>query len=337
MKKTILYTIILFTFFISCKKDNSTSVPITGIGNDIYYSLVNGVVGSVSSTNWDIAFNTYKFSPTIITNGGAGIKLYTYPNGDTSVWNNTLSISSLNTWPVMYNADTCWTWGAFQRNKTSNPLDYGWGVYNMITNELVGDSLFIIQLQDKSYRKLWMIKRAINNTFIFKYANLDGSGIKTDSVNCNNYSSKNFIYYSIAQEKTIDREPAAGDWDFVTTKYIATSGEQTPTVVTGILTSWIFNVNPATYPATITPTGTLSEKVSGVDTTTNVFSTANFSTNISTIGWSWGIYNQTANNYSIIPQQVYFLKTSSASVYKIVFTGFTASTGLIQFNQTKLK
>ncbi len=343
MKTIVLYIFILLTFFVSCKKEknSSSSNPGTSLNmgagntNDIYFSLTKGVVKSEPGTNWDIAFNTWMFSATIITNGGAGIKLYTYPDGDTSSWNKTLSTTSINTRPAMYNADTSWTWGAFQRNKTANPFDYGWGVYNLNTNEVVGDSLFIIQLQDNTYRKLWIIKRSVNSTFIFQYANLDGTGQKLDSVNCNNYSAKNFIYYSIARENTIDREPADTAWDFVATRYIATTGEPSPKVVTGILTSWIFNFNPAVN--SYTTTGTVAAEITGVNDSTTNYSSAHFSTQINTIGWDWTTYNQATNTYSILPQQVYFLKTSSDNIYKLVFTGLTAGTGIIQFDQTRIK
>lgn len=344
MKVNILLTILILSFCISCKKENS-SKPVTTINmgasyaNDIYYSLSNGVVATVSRTNWEIAFNTNIFSATIITNGGAGIKLYTFPGGDTSVWKDTLNITSISSWPVMYNADTSWTWGAFQRNTVfSNPFDYGWGIYNLSTNEVIGDSLFVIQLQDQSYRKLWIKKKAVNNTYIFQYAHLNGTGSKLDSVNCSNYNTKNFIYYSISQEKTVDREPAATAWDFVATQYVATTGEPSPTPVTGILTSWIFNVNPTTNPPVIATTGTVAAEVTGVNVSTTDYSSAVFSTDISAIGWNWATYNQATNTYSINPQQVYYLKTSSANIYKIVFTSFTGpGTGEIKFEQTKLK
>lgn len=343
MKNLILYIFLLSIFFNSCKKDNS-SAPATSINmgagntNDVFYSLANGVVASIPGTNWDIAFNTNVFSPTIITNGGAGIKLYTYPGGDTSVWNTTLSITSIGNWPAMYNADTSWTWGAFQRNTTSSPFDYGWGVYDLSTNEVIGDSLFIIQLQDQTYRKLWMKKKAANNTYIFEYANLDGSDSKIDSVNSASYSTKNFIYYSIAQEKIVDREPAVNTWDFVATRYIASTGVAQPTLVTGFLTNFVINVNPTTNPFTLTPTGTMAAEVTNVNVSSTAYSSANFSTHICTIGWDWASYNQNSKTYSILPQQIYFLKTPTANIYKIVFAGDAGSgTGIIQFDQTKIK
>ena len=343
MKKLTTYILFLI-LIVSCKKDNtipSTNLTMgSGYNNDIYYSLANGVVSTVPRTNWDIAFNTNIFSATILTNGGAGIKLYTYPGGDTSVWKNTLSTSGINTWPVMYNADTSWTWGAFQRNTVfSNPFDYGWGIYDYSnTHDIIGDSLFIIQLQDQTYRKLWMKRKAsLKNTFIFEYANLDGSSSKLDSVNCNSYLTKNFVYYSIAQEKIIDREPISTAWDFVATQYMATSGKTTPTAVPGILTSWIFNLNPTTQPPTFTTTGTLAAEVSGANANSTSYTSATFSSDISTIGWSWAGYNQASNTYSVQPQQVYFLKTST-DIYKLVFTSFAGSgTGVVQFDQTKVK
>ncbi len=43
-----------------------------GYANEIYYSLENGVVGSVSRSSWDIAFSTNPMSSTILINEGYG-------------------------------------------------------------------------------------------------------------------------------------------------------------------------------------------------------------------------------------------------------------------------
>ena len=88
--------------------------------NDIYYSLENGVVATVSRTNWDIGFHTTVWTASIITNGGAGVNLYTYPNADTTGWN-TVDTIGMASWPVLYDSEDNWEDGAFNRNAGGHP------------------------------------------------------------------------------------------------------------------------------------------------------------------------------------------------------------------------
>lgn len=51
-----------------------------------YYSLENGSAGRVFRDFWDIGFKSGIFTSSIIANTTMGVKLYTYPNADTSAW-----------------------------------------------------------------------------------------------------------------------------------------------------------------------------------------------------------------------------------------------------------
>ncbi len=226
MKGKLISSVLLILLTMSCKKEVTPVVTVTetltmgnAYINDIYYSMADGIVSTVPRTNWDIAFQTGSRSSTILINGGAGMKLYTYPNGDITSWNS-VNTTGIETWKALNNSDTTWSLGAFERNALGHP-DYGWGIYNSVNHDVVGDSLFVIQLQDQSYRKLWIKKKASSeNKYIFQVANIDGSGTVLDTVDCNPYITKNFIYYSFSTKNAIDREPAMDAWDFVVTKYI---------------------------------------------------------------------------------------------------------------------
>jgi hypothetical protein len=332
MKSKFFYSLILILSIISCKKKDDVppvviSETITmgsGYASDIFYSMTNGVVATVPRNNWDIAFLTGTRSSTIIINAGANVKLFTYPKGNINSWN-TVDINGISSWPAMNNSDTTWSFGAFERNALGHP-DYGWGIYNSISHDVIGDSLFIIQLQDQTYRKLWIMKKAsTENKYIFQFANIDGSGLVLDTVNCNPYTSKNFIYYSFSTKDVIDREPATSEWDFVVTKYIEmipdNTGGKVPYPVIGVLAN----------------VGVKSATLDDVDVTTNDFSTAKFVTSMSEIGSDWKSFNMTTSVWSLKANRVYFIKTVSGTVSKIVFTGFEGSgTGIIRFDKSKL-
>jgi hypothetical protein len=331
MKLNLIIVVLLTLFTTSCKKEdtpivttNETLTMGSGYANDVYYSMINGIVSTVPRTNWDIAFETGSRTSTILINGGAGLKLFTYPNGAISSWNN-VSTTGIASWKVMNNSDTTWLLGAFERNALGHP-DYGWGIYNTVTHDVVGDSLFVIQLADQSYRKLWLIKKASSdNKYIFQFANIDGSGFLLDTVNCNPYTGKNFIYYSFATKDVIDREPLKEAWDFVLTKYIEMipdgTGGKVPYPVIGVLTN----------------NGVRSATLDNVDVSTIDYSSAIFVTAISEIGSDWKSFDMNLNQWTLKSNRVYFVKDKNMSVFKIVFTGFEGSaTGIVKFDKAKL-
>jgi len=117
-----------------------------GYTDDVYFSLDNGEITRVDRTNWDIAFYANVYTAGIITNDGNSIVLKTYPNGDISSWDN-VDTTGYSSWTEMYNDETDWENGAFNRNQTGHP-DYGWGTLSMVDFNITGDSLFLIQLPD---------------------------------------------------------------------------------------------------------------------------------------------------------------------------------------------
>ncbi len=79
-------------------------------------------------------------------------------------------------------------------------------------HEVIGDSLHIIKYLDENndefFKKLWIEKKiSMQNTYVFKFADLDGSNEVNQVINCNDYSDKNFVYYSLLNETILDREP----------------------------------------------------------------------------------------------------------------------------------
>ena len=295
-----------------------------GYANDVYYSMANGVVATVPRTNWDIAFMTGSRTSTIIINAGAGIKLYTYPDGDLSAWS-VVNPAGISTWKPMNNSDTTWSLGAFERNALGHP-DYGWGIYNSVSHDVVGDSIFIIQLKDQSLRKLSVTKKvSVGNEYIFRFAGIDGSNQVIDTVDCKPYTGKNFIYYSFDEQNVIDREPLTDSWDFMITKYIEMipdgSGGKVPYPVIGVLTN----------------SGIRSATIDNVDVTTTDYSSASFVSSVSEIGSDWKSFNMTLNQWTLKSNSVYFVRDRNMKVYKVVFTGFGGSgTGRIEFKKTNL-
>jgi len=282
-----------------------------GYVNEIYYSMSAGNKGAVDRKQWDIAFRTNRMSASILTNDGAAVELYTYPKADTSGWA-TVNISEIATWTKMYNSPTDWETGAFCVNQKDHP-DYGWCIYNSLHN-LVGDSLFVIKLRDGSYRKLWIKEKfSSNNIFEFRFANIDGSGDNSVSLDCNPYTAKNFVGYSLSTNSIVDFEPApAAQWDILFTKYMGLSGT-TPYPLTGVLSNY----------------GVKANKFKPVPLSFIDYTSAPIYVTRSFIGADWKTYNFSANKYDVIDSLVYFVQDKGGNINKLIFKDFDMNTGRI--------
>jgi len=293
-----------------------------GRTHDVFYSLKTGNETSVIRSNWDIEFSTAIMDVTIRTNGANGVKLYTYPNAGLDGWNN-MDTTGLHIWPELYNSDTDWEVGAFNKNASGNGLDFGWGVYSTVTHKIVGDSLFVMQLPDGSFRQLWIVMKdptvAGDNKYTFKYANLDGSDEKEVVVPLNDWAQKNFIGYSFENNDFVDREPASMDWDLEFCKYIVLYGGVMYYPVTGILQN--YNVQAASYMPV--DTSIVDYEITALD-----------SANISTIGNNWyALQGGMPPTYALEDSLVYFVSDQESSIWKVVFENYDSNLGEIGFRK----
>ena len=287
--------------------------------NQSFYSLENGEISNLNNSDWDLAFSTANMSSSIRINAGMGTELYSYPLGDTTDWNN-FNSSNLSSWLPIYNSDTNWFIGAFDKHSTSM-FDMGWGMYSMITHYVTGDSLYAIKTVGGDWKKLW-IQELANGEYTFKYANFDGSNEINASVLKANYSDKNFVYYSLDQNSVLDREPNSVDWDITFTKYI-TPVQGMPYGVTGVLSNDGVHVaqadnipDPNSY---------------------NDYSQHPMMTEINSIGYDWKSFDMSTFSYSVEPYRCYFVKDLQNKIWRIIFTSFEgSSTGNIEFNTLEM-
>jgi hypothetical protein len=285
--------------------------------NDIYYSFENGVIASPVRATWDIGFRTTVWTASIITNGGSGVNLYTYPNSDTAGWNS-VDTSGISIWPLLYDDETDWEYGAFCRNSFGHP-DYGWGKYNPINHDVVGDSIYILKTLTGSYLKIWILrKNSIANTYYLRYAELDGSNQKEVTLDINPYRSKNFVYYNLTSGELLDREPDTAAWDVLFTKYMGLQTNGTYYPVVGVLN------NVKVYAKEFYPV--LPDFIDW--TSTPLDSTK------SPIGWEWKSFDMN-NGWTIADSTAFFIHTWDRDIYKLVFTKFGgSSSGKIVFESS---
>ena len=319
MKKAILTSLLAATCM-SAGAQVITDTVSTGATyvNQVWYSLSADEQGNAPKNNWDLAFDVSGFGATILINSITGTTLYNYPKADLSGWA-TVDTTGLSTWTARWNAETSWAYGAMGNYADpANAYDLDWGTYNLTTHVVTGDSIYIIKLANGAYKKL-AIESLSGSVYNFKYADLDGSNAHTATLDKSAYSGKNFGYYSIQSNAALNREPLAANWDLLFTQY--TAFIPGPYTVTGILT----NNNVAVAKCI---------NIANVATYTD-WASATFSTNINAIGYNWKTFTGMA--YEIQDSTVYFVKTATGDIWKMILTGFSgSSTGSFMFSKEKL-
>ncbi|PZF73944.1 T9SS type A sorting domain-containing protein [Taibaiella soli] len=290
--------------------------------NNVWYSLPNDEQGSVSKKNWDLAFQVYGgYTASIMANNIGGTTVWLYPKdaATTTSWA-AVDTNGLSTWSKLYNSDITWGDGALSRNvDVTNANDLGWGLYDMNTHYVMGDSIYIVKTVSGTYKKLW-IKSLISSVYTFTFANLDGTAETTDTVGKATYAGQNFGYYSLDNSAALSREPLTANWDIVFGQYYS-SAYNPPYAVTGVLQ----NNGVKVAKAVIDP----STVGNYVDTNHT------FATSISTIGFDWKTFN--GQTYDVNDSVVYFVKRMNNDIWKVVFTGFGGSTdGNFIFTKEKI-
>lgn len=300
----------------------------TGAGypNQVFYNLQNGNKNAALMNEWDLAFQVNLMTAGIHINSINGVALYRYPSAAASA-NAFANFDTTGSaaWPRLYNSENKWENGAFNATAAGvSPFDFGWGNYQGSPgNNVIGDSLYLLVKGSTKY-KFWLMEKTNTNKYIFRFAAVDGSVDVTDTVDAQATSSKNMVYYNLASQTTLDREPAAGQWQLLFTRY----------------TSFVPQPAPAYYPVTgvVSNKGVKIAQVAGVDTDTYTDTTgAGFSTDINVIGYDWKQFSPPAGPWVIEDSLVYFVLTPANELWKLVFTDFGGSaTGNYIFSKEKL-
>lgn len=313
MKTTLLSALCLATMLVNAQEEKTIELGTGDATKDVFYNLSEGATESdAMANNWDLAFEISGWTASIRVNSAHGTSVWKsdIPAGD---WE-TFSNDNMASWEALHDSPTSWNEGALNRD-ASGDTNLGWGTYDFITHVVSGTHIYLIQLQDETYKKL-LIEKLQSGVYYFTYADLDGSNEMSETIAKEDYENKNFAYFSLANNEALDREPLTADWDMVFGKYIDMV-QDTPYPVTGVRTNSNIDVAEA----------------AGVDTETAVFIDYQMSSdNISTIGYDWKSFN--GMGYDIADDLCYFVKDKAQNVYKIVFTDYSGSSlGTISFTQ----
>lgn len=307
MKKLILSLLTVSSAAITAAQMVTDTVSLgPGYSNMAWYSLENDEQANVTKSDWDIAFQASSMGSTVRINPATGTRLWRFP-GDTSQFA-TLDTAGMSGWTELFDADTSWSYGAFSQDLSGGSFDIGWGTYSMITHTVTGDELYVIELSNGQYQKIW-IENLISGEYTFRHATLDNMMDMTHTVDKSNYPDKNFVYYSLQNHNAIDKEPAVSTWDLAFQQY--STWDLGGYLVSGVL------LNEGVEAAKAYPVNDSS--------TYTDFMSETFSHELNTIGYDWKNFNMSTFQWELADSTVYFVRDIDGDVWRLIFTEFGGS------------
>ncbi len=291
----------------------------------VYYSFDQGVTASDTGKTWDIGFAVHdqQFGGIFINEYAERDKRpHVFLLAQNKTFNDIIDVST-TVFDTLRNPDLNWNEGALNAIKDpSNPLDYGWGV-QAANQSIYGDKVVVVSYPDTTYRKLTIDSLDLQGNYHFKYANLDGSGLRTETFNTTNFPGKTMAHFSLKDKGFKNLEP--NNWDLFLTRY-----------------NTLANINGGGF-LNYTVTGFLSglnvevAEADGVDPyTINAYDyCGTFQPEIDIIGFNWKAFNLDDFLWELDEDRVFFVKLPNNDIWKFYIIDFEgAFTGKMVFEQT---
>lgn len=334
--KKILLSALFMGGIISSQAQNWVSDSVTigaGYANRSFYSLENGVVGSVPFNNRDFLVDvTSMYSASIRINGGFNAALYKYTAGDTADWStlDTAGLATSTGWVRARDNRESISPSAFETGAAGHP-NYGWGEYNDITHNVTGNRLFVYKTVGTGtpgtavWKKIWIKELSSTSlAYTILVADLNGANEETITVSKQGVTGKNFVYYSFATGQTSNDEPAAVSYDLVFSKF-----EDEYSFMGGTSLQAVTGVEVAPGAEVATAAGVLPDAANANNYT--------LAEDLYGIGSAWKTVNTQTFLFDIEDSLSYFVKDQVGGIWQIRFTGFIGSSaGKYKFEKRKL-
>lgn len=293
------------------------SVSIGASAQDEFYSLKNGSQRVENSKNWNIGFTLSPIgdSAGVWANHQSGngyTKVYN-TNKDSAQWS-MVTLADTATATLCFNNDQGWHQGAFNAIPSADPFNFGWGQYDAVSHNIIGNKIFIVRANGVFYKfiieKLQAATAPITWTFSYENLSNPATAVQKSIVKSPKYDNSLMAYFNLATESDTNREPAIANWDFVINRYTTDavgSGQGTNNNVVGVLTNKGVTVTKA--------------KPVHVDSAYN--NSANYTTSmskvISVIGWDWKTLVTITPPflYDVPDSTSYFIKDKSGEYWQM--------------------
>lgn len=329
MTKNILFLLIILTLLKLDLHSESFEINLNkGLTHDVWFDFENGVTQSSPNDEWDIAFQS-NANAGIRINGQKGMDMWVVPNSDVDSWDGELDTTGMSqNWETHINSLDNWNVGAFNLGIDGfiSNGDFGWGSYSIQTHFVMGSKVFVIKLANGDFKKFF-IESLAGGIYEFKWGDIDGSNEVTATVSKQGNSNLSYIYFSLEENKIVDRAPILDNWDILFGKYISLVQTQNGAF-------WRYPVSGARTSPVIQ-----TAKIEGIDPVTEPMpemSSGLYQSSITTIGSDWKDLKEDFT-YEIPNDVVYFLTKRSedfpeAPIYRLYFTDYEgSSTGIIKF------
>lgn len=322
-----IFALIIFGFIVA-KSDEKTVELGAGYENDIWFNLDNGSIGSSPNKGWDVAFQV-DGNGGVRLNTSKGLQAWVVPDADEDSWGLPVDTTVMSAeWNSYYNSNESWNIGAFNLGIDGFETefgDFGWGMYNMSNHSVTGKTIFVVKIDDVTYKQFF-VKKLFAGVYTFAITDLDGTNEVEYTITNSEFAGKRYAYFNFSDGAAIDLESATTEWDFVFGKYtgLIDNGESmVPYSLTGVRNNTTIQV----------------EKLTGVDreaAEAKTIDKGNYSSDLGVIGSDWKSFNMTTFQYDLKEDWVYFLAKKIDSVtnryYRLYFTEFGgSSTGTIKF------
>lgn len=228
MRFRLLFLSIIYIYSTLCFAQTHDKVNLnTGFTKMVFYKMADGTKTTSSNTDWQMAFscrsatfnNKAIQAASIRINGAFGTKLFLVNGKTKNDFNSVTDTAGLHLRQLV-NQDTMWWDGAFNATRVPGAIfDYGWGQYDISTHLVSGDSLYLMQLSDGSYKKIVISYIQGDTAYYWNHANLNNSNLTNVVINKKTYRTKNYVYYDIQNNVIRDKEPAKTNWDLVFMQY----------------------------------------------------------------------------------------------------------------------
>lgn len=312
MKLKLFYIIPIILLLTGCLKEE-TPVPAPEPGNvetvqivvgwpyvnQVYYDCgTNTIVSTNTKYDWDLSFECSPNGFHILGNTAKGVFV---ANQGSVAFSSVTSASGVN-----------WLWDAPNGNLDSTAF----GDWRNTNNVFIVDRQYDASENHIGYKKI-QIQAVDNQTYTFKYADLNGSNEVTYTINKD--ISRNFIHFNFDNGgQTLTLEPTKNSWDLLfTNHYHKFSNLPMPFVLTQALT----NKHNGVLVAEDNNNNFLN--ITLKDTSNYVFNN-----DWDEIGHDWKIRNNQNNSFTIDANKSYIVKTTEGLFYKIRFIDFYNNLGV---------
>ena len=132
-----------------------------GAVNDVYYSIPD-YFDYPTTGDWDIALSVQPGgmtdplkAVTVRINGGRGVEVRKITETDSSGFFDITSSANFDDWQPLFDSPINWDMGSLNSTlNTSNMFDFGWGIYDLTSHNVNGDSIYAIKVLDGTIKNM---------------------------------------------------------------------------------------------------------------------------------------------------------------------------------------